>query len=40
MKEQSYCGKLYTQNKSNKLLTFITLPDKWDKLAISTIRVV
>jgi hypothetical protein len=36
--EQSCYGKLYSQNKSNTLLTFATLPDKWGKMAISPIR--
>ena len=38
LKEQSCCGKLYSQNKSNNLLTLFTLPDKWSKMAISPIR--
>ena len=28
----------YSQNKSNKLLTFFTLPNKWGKMAILLVR--
>ena len=38
LKEKSCCGKLNSQNKSNKLLTFIALPDKWGKMVISPVR--
>ena len=38
LKEQSYCGKLHSQNKSNNLLTLFMLLDKWGKMVISPIR--
>ena len=38
MQENYCCDKLYSQNKSNNLLTFFTLPYKWGKMAISPTR--